>query len=77
MCRYVKKHFNEDAKHPMKEMVKDIRAEMEKILNDIDWIIEVENWKLTCPPDKHRNKRHNNCRAMRAPVGCARRAAAR
>jgi len=35
---YVKKHFNEDAKHPMKEMVKDIRAEMEKILNDIDWM---------------------------------------
>ena len=38
MCRYVTKHFNEDAKHSMNEMVKDIRAEMEKILDKIDWM---------------------------------------
>jgi len=35
---YVTKHFNEDAKHSMNEMVKDIRAEMEKILDNIDWM---------------------------------------
>ena len=38
MCRYVTKHFNEDAKHSMNEMVKDIRAEMEKILQNLDWM---------------------------------------
>ena len=36
--RYVTKHFNEDAKHSMNEMVKDIRAEMKKILDEIDWM---------------------------------------
>ena len=32
------KHFNENAKHSMNEMVKDIRAEMRKILDEIDWM---------------------------------------
>ena len=38
VSRYVTKHFNEDAKHSMNEMVKDIRAEMKKILDEIDWM---------------------------------------
>merc|ERR1719266_155261 len=35
---YVKKHFKEDAKAAMNEMVKDIRAEMEVILSNIKWM---------------------------------------
>ena len=36
--RYVRKHFNEDSKLRINEMVKDIRKEMEIILTDIDWM---------------------------------------
>merc|ERR1719266_1975460 len=35
---YVKKHFKEDAKAAMNEMVKDIRAEMDAILSNIKWM---------------------------------------
>ena len=38
---YVTKHFNEKAKHEMNEMVKDIRAEFNQILTEIDWMDEV------------------------------------
>jgi len=37
---YVSKHFNEGAKHAMEEMVKDIRVEFKRILNEIDWMDE-------------------------------------
>jgi membrane metallo-endopeptidase-like protein 1 len=37
---YVKKHFKEDAKKSMDEMVRDIRMEMEIILSKIDWMDE-------------------------------------
>jgi len=35
---YVTKHFNEDAKHAMDEMVRDIRHEFNKILTEISWM---------------------------------------
>jgi len=35
---YVSKHFKEESKDAMKEMVRDIRTEFEKILTDIDWM---------------------------------------
>jgi len=35
---YVSKHFNEDAKHAMDEMVRDIRHEFDRILNEISWM---------------------------------------
>eukprot|EP00090_Calanus_glacialis_P020602 TRINITY_DN3177_c0_g1_i1.p1 TRINITY_DN3177_c0_g1~~TRINITY_DN3177_c0_g1_i1.p1 ORF type:complete len:763 (-),score=121.64 TRINITY_DN3177_c0_g1_i1:74-2362(-) len=35
---YVTKHFNEDAKHAMDEMVRDIRHEFDRILNEISWM---------------------------------------
>ena len=37
---YVSKHFNEDAKHSMDEMVRDIRAEFDRILTEINWMDE-------------------------------------
>jgi len=35
---YVTKHFNEDAKHTMDEMVRDIRHEFDNILSEISWM---------------------------------------
>eukprot|EP00092_Neocalanus_flemingeri_P081366 GFUD01101616.1.p1 GENE.GFUD01101616.1~~GFUD01101616.1.p1 ORF type:complete len:767 (-),score=189.44 GFUD01101616.1:111-2411(-) len=35
---YVTKHFNEEAKHVMNEMVRDIRNEFEEILTKINWM---------------------------------------
>ena len=35
---YVSKHFNEEAKHAMEEMVRDIRGEFNQILTEIDWM---------------------------------------
>jgi len=35
---YVTKHFNEDAKHAMDEMVRDIRREFNRILDEITWM---------------------------------------
>jgi predicted metalloendopeptidase len=37
---YVTKHFNEDAKHAMDEMVRDIRHEFDRILTEISWMDE-------------------------------------
>ena len=37
---YVQKHFKEEAKEAMDEMVKDIRAEFHTILDEIDWMDE-------------------------------------
>ena len=35
---YVRKHFQEDAKKSALEMVHDIRAEFDQILEEIDWM---------------------------------------
>ena len=35
---YVQKHFKEEAKKSMDEMVRDIRKEFDNILNEIDWM---------------------------------------
>ena len=37
---YVQKHFKQEAKTNMEEMVRDIRGEMEVILSTIDWMDE-------------------------------------
>ena len=35
---YVQKHFKEEAKAAMDEMVRDIRHEFDRILDEIDWM---------------------------------------
>ena len=35
---YVRKHFKEEAKESMQEMVQDIRKEFENILDHLDWM---------------------------------------
>jgi len=35
---YVQKHFKEEAKHAMDEMVRDIRAEFDRIVDELDWM---------------------------------------
>ena len=35
---YVQKHFKEEAKKSMDEMVRDIRKEFDNILNEVDWM---------------------------------------
>merc|ERR1719509_368082 len=55
---YVTKHFNEDAKHTMNEMVADIRTEMEKILSKIDWM-----------DDKTRERAQDKLRTMKEYIG--------
>ena len=35
---YVQKHFKEEAKSSMDEMVRDIRNEFENIINEVDWM---------------------------------------
>jgi len=37
---YVRKHFKEEAKQSMEEMVRDIRTEFDNILDNIDWMDE-------------------------------------
>merc|ERR1740129_386284 len=37
---YVQKHFNQDAKEKMLEMVRDVRTEFDNILNEVDWMDE-------------------------------------
>ena len=55
---YVQKHFKEDAKRAMVEMVKDIRKEMEVILGDIDWM-----------DAKTRAKAQDKLRSMKEYIG--------
>ena len=35
---YVRKHFKEEAKEAMTEMVRDIRKEFDHILDDLEWM---------------------------------------
>ena len=35
---YVRKHFKEEAKDAMTEMVRDIRKEFDHILDDLEWM---------------------------------------
>jgi predicted metalloendopeptidase len=55
---YVTKHFNQAAKQSMNEMVKDIRAEMEVILSNIDWM-----------DDKTRGRAKDKLRTMKEYIG--------
>jgi len=55
---YVKKHFKEDAKAAMNEMVKDIRAEMDIILSNIKWM-----------DDETRVRAKRKLRTMREYIG--------
>lgn len=51
---YVSKHFKEDAKTSMLEMVSDIREEFQQILNEISWM-----------DDKTRTRAHAKLRAIK------------
>merc|ERR1719150_456641 len=55
---YVKKHFKEEAKRAMDEMVRDIRAEMDVILKSIQWM-----------DDKTRVRAREKLRTMREYIG--------
>merc|ERR1711899_164378 len=55
---YVKKHFKEEAKRAMDEMVRDIRAEMDVILKSIKWM-----------DDKTRVRAREKLRTMREYIG--------
>ena len=55
---YVQKHFKEDAKRTMVEMVRDIRKEMEVILGNIDWM-----------DAKTRAKAQDKLRSMKEYIG--------
>merc|ERR1719472_289966 len=55
---YVKKHFKEEAKRAMDEMVRDIRGEMDVILKSIQWM-----------DDKTRVRAREKLRTMREYIG--------
>merc|ERR1740123_2445462 len=55
---YVKKHFKEEAKRSMDAMVRDIRAEMDVILKEIQWM-----------DDKTRVRAREKLRTMREYIG--------
>jgi len=55
---YVKKHFKEEAKRAMDEMVRDIRGEMDVILKNIQWM-----------DDKTRVRAREKLRTMREYIG--------
>merc|ERR1712158_279619 len=55
---YVKKHFKEEAKRAMDEMVRDIRAEMDVILKTIQWM-----------DDKTRVRAREKLRTMKEYIG--------
>merc|ERR1712158_68687 len=55
---YVKKHFKEEAKRAMDEMVRDIRAEMDVILKEIQWM-----------DDKTRVRAREKLRTMKEYIG--------
>ena len=54
----MKKHFKEEAKRAMDEMVRDIRAEMDVILKSIKWM-----------DDKTRVRAREKLRTMREYIG--------
>ena len=55
---YVKKHFKEEAKRAMDEMVRDIRGEMDVILKNIQWM-----------DDKTRVRAREKLRTMKEYIG--------
>ena len=55
---YVKKHFKEEAKRAMDEMVRDIRGEMDVILKNIEWM-----------DDKTRVRAREKLRTMKEYIG--------
>ena len=55
---YVKKHFKEEAKQAMDEMVRDIRGEMDVILKNIQWM-----------DDKTRVRAREKLRTMKEYIG--------
>lgn len=55
---YIRKHFKEDAKRTALEMVNNIKAEFEQILNNVDWMDE-----------KTRAAAHTKVKAMATHIG--------